>query len=75
MASGPKIVTVRRKGSITVGRLYFKTTTHVVLLNNVLEQADLGRLRQQRKRHFEPEADVIVIPRADVLSIEVNRRN
>ncbi len=66
-----QFVSVRRKNSVTVGQLYFKTATHVVLLNNVLQQADLGRLRQRRTRHFEPEADVIVIPRVDVLSIEL----
>jgi hypothetical protein len=65
------VVVVKRKNSKIVGQLYFKTTTHIVLLNNVVQQAELGRLRQIRKRHIDPEANVIVIPRADVEWIAV----
>ena len=64
------IVAVRRKRSVIVGQLFMRTRTHIVLINNVLQAADLGRLRHRRVRHFDPEATVIVIPRDDVVSIE-----
>ena len=64
-------VIVKTKRISTIGLMYFKTSTHIVLLNNVVEKAELGRLRQLRKRHVEPEATVVVIPRVDVERIEV----
>ena len=62
---------VRREHSSTIGMLYFKTAAHVVLLNNVVKGAHLGRLRNRRRIHIDPEADVIIIPRSEILSIEV----
>lgn len=54
---------VRRRHSATVGLLYFQTGTHVVLLNNVAERANLGPLRARRDTHLEPEANIIIIPK------------
>jgi hypothetical protein len=51
--------------------LYIKTAAHVVLLNNIVKGAHLGRLRNRRRVHIDPEADLIIIPRSEVLSIEV----
>ena len=66
-----KAVEVRLKKSVLIGALYFKTPTSVVLLNNIYSEADLGRLRQKRTHHLTPEADVIIVPRSDVISIAV----
>jgi hypothetical protein len=63
-------VVIRTLHSSTVGILYFQTDRHVVLLNNVVAEADLGRLKSRRSRHFEPEADVTVIPQEEVTSVE-----
>ncbi len=65
----PKVVEVRRKGSLIIGQLFMQTRTHIVLINNVLQGADLGRLRRRRVHHFDPEATVTVIPREDVVSV------
>jgi hypothetical protein len=64
------IVAVRTAHSATIGLLYFKTTTHVVLLNNLLAGTDLGRLRRVVDSHYSHEADITIIPFADVAGIE-----
>lgn len=46
------------------------TPTHVVLLNNLREGADLGPVKPIRRRHLEPEADIRVVPRHMVEGIE-----
>jgi hypothetical protein len=63
------IVAVERKSSTIVGRLYFRTQRHVVLLNNIRHCAHLGRLRGRRRRHFDPEADVFVIPTDQIVAV------
>ena len=60
--AGTRPAVVSMAHSKIVGAFYFKTDTHVVLLNNIVERADLGSLSVRRDRHFEPEADVIVLP-------------
>lgn len=70
-----KIVAVKRKSSIIIGRLYFETVEHLVLLNNVLQGAHLGPLRNRRRRHFDNEAHIMIIPRSEVVAVEVMRRS
>jgi len=54
----------------TTGLLYRQTKRHVILVNNVRERADLGSLKRIRRKHLDPEATVIVIPRETVTSID-----
>ena len=70
-----KIVAVKRKNSTTIGQLYFKTEEHLVLLNNILQRAHLGPLRNRRRLHSEPEAHIVIIPRNEVVAVEVIRRS
>ena len=69
-----KFVQVNRKASSIVGMLYFETDDHLVLLNNVFEGAHLGRLRNMRRKHVEPEADIVVVPRHEVVSVDLLKR-
>jgi len=57
-----KSVKVRHGRSFTFGLLYFRSRTHVVLLNNLVDSADLGPLRHVRKNYIENEATIAVIP-------------
>ena len=47
-----------------VGFLYFETRSYIVLLNNTLQAADLGRLKRVRKSHAEPETDIHIFSKA-----------
>jgi len=69
------LVAVHRKGSIVLGWMYFKTKTHIVLLNNVVGAAELGRFRQQREQHIDSEAEITVIPRTDVVRVDVLKKS
>lgn len=46
------------------------TPTHVVLLNSVCEDADLGPLKSFREEHIDPEADLHIIPKGEVRGVE-----
>jgi len=70
MAPLPTVV-VKTARSETIGFLYFKTSTHVVLLNSLLQGADLGPLKGVVDRHYSHEADITIIPAADVTAIDV----
>lgn len=66
-----KWVAVKQKSSIvTIGLLFFQSDEHIVLLNNVLKGAHLGPLRNHRRRHYEPEAHIVIIPRSEVVAVE-----
>jgi hypothetical protein len=65
------IVAVRTAHSTTIGLLYFKTATHVVLLNHLLAGTDLGHLRRVVGSHYSHEADITIIPSAEVADIEL----
>jgi hypothetical protein len=56
---------------VTAGLLYFQTDTHVVLLNNVAGEAELGPLHARRDIHLEPEADITIIPRESDMTVEL----
>lgn len=45
------------------------TDNHIVLLNSIREGIDLGPIPAVRSVHIEPEADVVVIPKADVEAV------
>jgi len=51
--------------------LYIRNERFVVLLNNVRSGADLGALKAEREDHIEPEADLLIIPTAQVLDIGI----
>ncbi len=55
----------------TLGSLYMKNKRFLVLLNNIRGTADLGPLRRIRREHTEPEADVLVLPRGMVKTINI----
>jgi hypothetical protein len=67
---GLPVCIVRAQGFMSVGALLLDTSTHVVLLNNVRKGVDLGPIKRIRKKHIEPEADIHVIPKGMVVSIE-----
>lgn len=52
-----------------IGFLYIRTSSVVVLLNNVIEYADLGPIQSIRDLHYIPEASICVIPTNDVTKI------
>lgn len=62
---------VRGTNSAIAGQLYFQTRTHVVLLNSLVKGADLRRLRAQRDIHFEPEANITIIPKEAGMTVEI----
>jgi hypothetical protein len=55
----------------SVGLLYLENERVIVLLNNLVEKADLGPIRYIRDEHIEPEASITIIPRAQVTAIEI----
>jgi hypothetical protein len=69
----PKIIIAETATSETAGYLYFETDLHIVLLNHVASQADLGPLRGRRLKFLEHEADIAIIPRSEVTAMHVLR--
>lgn len=61
-----KRVEVELSSSKRWGYLYFETDTHLVLLNNIAAEANLGSLKSERHLHLDPEADIVVVPRSEV---------
>jgi hypothetical protein len=51
-----------------IGIDYLDNERVLVLLNNIVDRADLGPLQTVRHNHVEPEADILVIPREQVKS-------
>lgn len=70
MAPLPTVV-VKTARSRTIGFLYFKTSTHVVLLNHLLQATDLGPLKGVVDGHYSHEVDITIIPATDVTAIDV----
>jgi hypothetical protein len=64
-------VEVKTDSSKIIGFLYFKTSTHVVLLNNLLRQVDLGPWKRIVDKHHVHEADITIIPVTDVTGMDV----
>lgn len=58
-----RLCVVRTQRSESVGALFMKTRTHIVLINSIREGADLGPIKKVKTRHLEPEALVYVIPK------------
>ena len=54
-----------------VGFLYMKNERVIVLLNNIVEKADLGPLQSIRNVHIEPEADILILPRGQIEMIKI----
>ena len=61
----------RNDGCDTIGVLYFENERVVVLLNNLVQNADLGPIKYFRDKHVEPEATIVIIPRDQVRAIEI----
>ncbi len=53
-----------------IGYLYMENERVIVLLNNIVEKADLGPLQSIRNVHIEPEADILILPRGQIEMIE-----
>ncbi len=62
---------VHHSGGLSVGLLYIENERVVVLLNNLVEKADLGSIRFIRDEHIEPEASIIIIPRSQITDLQV----
>lgn len=55
-----------------IGYLYMENERVVVLLNGLVEGAELGPLQVLRDKYIEPEADLILIlPRSHVKEIQI----
>lgn len=54
-----------------IGFLYMQNERVVVLLNNLVADADLGPLQSIRRKHIEPEADILILPRRQVNTIKI----
>ena len=73
-ASKPlQTVVIRTHGGVqTVGEIYFRTSTHVVLLNHRSADVHLGgELSRRVGRHKSQEADITIIPDAEVIDVRV----
>ena len=55
----------------SIGLLYLENKRVVILLNHLVEKADLGPIKYVRNEHVEPEASIIIIPRNQVTAIEM----
>jgi hypothetical protein len=66
-------VVVRAGAVMHMGLLLFETNKFIVLLNNMVEGADVGPLRSVRTEQFEPECDVLVLPRSAGMTMEFLR--
>jgi hypothetical protein len=53
------------------GFLFMENERVVILLNNIVAGAELGLLQNIRYEHIEPEADIFILPRSQVDSIEL----
>lgn len=45
-----------------LGCMFAETKEHLIVLNNVVEGSDLGRLKKLRKQQLNPEADIYIFP-------------
>lgn len=54
-----------------IGLLFTHNERVVVLLNNIVNKAYLGPLQNIRHKHIEPEADILVLPRNQVIAVNV----
>jgi len=66
-----RLYVVRTQRSESVGALFMKTRTHIVLISSIQAEADLGPIKKVKRRHLEPEALVYVIPRRLVENVQV----
>ena len=57
--------------SVYYGFLYMQNERIVVLLNNLVDNAELGPLQNIRREHIEPEADILILPRRQVNTIKI----
>ena len=67
----PIVQVIGVDGSSRLGFLYMQNEHFVVILNNIVDKADLGPLQFIRREHIEPEADVLILPRSNVLEIKL----
>ncbi len=65
-----RVCVVRTQRSVSVGELFMKTRTHIVLINGIRQGADLGPIKKVKTRHIEPEGLVYVIPRRLVEDVQ-----
>lgn len=64
-------VSFKGRNARVTGLFFAKTKRFVVLLNNVRQKAQLGRLQRTRYEHIEPEADIHIFPRTAVTRLQI----
>jgi hypothetical protein len=69
----PSCVVHHSNGWKSIGMLYFKNKRVVVLLNHLSGGVDLGKIKNFRNKHIEPEASIMIIPHNKVTAIEIIR--
>ena len=57
--------------SVYTGFLYMQNERVVILVNNLVDNAELGPLQNIRRKHIEPEADILILPRRQVNTIKI----
>jgi len=67
---GLKSVVVKDGKKAHAGFLLFETSMFIVLLNNMLTATNIGPLRVITREQFEPECDVLVLPRSPSMTVE-----
>jgi len=55
----------------SIGFLYFKNDRVVILLNDLTNKANLGPIKDICNNYVEPEASIMIIPRDQVMDIEI----
>lgn len=60
-----------KDGHSLAGMIYFKNKRFVVLVQTIVEGANLGKMRSKYIKYCEPEATVIVIPRNLIAGLEI----
>lgn len=64
-----RVVVVHSDKGRHYGGLYTENEHVVVILSSVLSKAHTGPLEAIRCQHFEPEADITILPRKHIRSI------
>ena len=52
------------KCKVSPGYLYLETKNHYVFINNIRNDIDLGKLKNVKTKHLDPECTVSVFPKS-----------
>jgi len=64
-------ITFKGRQFKVLGSLFATTRQHVIVLNNVVEGAELGKLKKRRVEHLNPEADIYIFPRNTIDDVRI----